>query len=963
MSNQYQQKIIGAITLIMFIFSVILTPFKYALAGIYDPTGIDLAQYEINNSSTKPEQESQEQYLSDTNSYKLNTASITGAMSSVIGCTGIVNKIDRQLSSFFNSSFLDKLGVKDPREGSAGAGGTTGGDAKVEGTTGGDAGSGPRAGDSGTNGVTVTDSGTDAAGGSNTKKENDTSVLGGQIMADTQNVPIKTDKPTADAAKKTQEQTQELKITERQNKLRDDCLNGIAYTLAKQQLAKMTQVTINWINSGFNGNPLYIYDRESYFQSIADEQLLNLIKPLANITNKDIYPYGRNIARSIINSAKSTFEQSSQSTLRKFLKENKTEEDFANDFSSGGWDGWFALTQQDQNNPLGFGIMTSQKLADQISKKIDNVKAELTEGKGFMSQKECAEYEKDSTYKASDPGDISGYAGNRTADGSKTRRCIRYKVVTPGSIISDQISTVLSSNIRQLELADSLNESLSSVFQALINQMVNQGLSNLSSFSPNNAPKTLGAEGINKLYDSLGNNITNLDVDGTTGTVLSVKKGNGWYSSGNTFNITTDLGDIMKYDPITKKRYVYKKGIISTQKDYAEAVKLSLKKIADIMPALGELDYCIPGPTPSWEIQAKYSINYIIEYLQNLFFANGAVFEGLKDPLEGNSVAQIYATINPIFGMVQSIGSFFRAKYNESMYEQYQKRMEAKEKKFEEDRKAAIVKQKDTFGWYKDRIDQLYGPTSMMRTPSEQLGYYNPWYLPMAEVGLESTKYIRVYDDNIITAKKEYKELIEQANVNVYKLNIIKTKVNKIINAARNRQIEEDMKKGIPAIDPSCYDYTGIEDGPNKNYGVAPDGGGMAPGPGTNTNGTTNNPGNSNQTYDTPHNNANTATGINADFKITTIENKNDCELTIKAQNISSGNIKDNIWGIKIGSGQTVYSKNTKDYTDTFSTFSQYGNSILTLTIKDSAGNTESKSQSITIPKRTTTSNGKICPQ
>ena len=46
---------------------------------------------------------------------------------------------------------------------------------------------------------------------------------------------------------------EEKKLNEKgaQEKLREECLNGIAYSLAKAQLAKMTQTTVNWINSGF----------------------------------------------------------------------------------------------------------------------------------------------------------------------------------------------------------------------------------------------------------------------------------------------------------------------------------------------------------------------------------------------------------------------------------------------------------------------------------------------------------------------------------------------------------------------------------------------------------------------------------------------------------------------------------------------------------------------------------------
>src|SRR5258706_4113389 len=52
-----------------------------------------------------------------------------------------------------------------------------------------------------------------------------------------------------------------------------DCLNGIAYTLAKIVLAKLTASSLNWINSGFNGSPTFVQDPGSFFKSIADEEV------------------------------------------------------------------------------------------------------------------------------------------------------------------------------------------------------------------------------------------------------------------------------------------------------------------------------------------------------------------------------------------------------------------------------------------------------------------------------------------------------------------------------------------------------------------------------------------------------------------------------------------------------------------------------------------------------------------
>src|SRR3989344_427116 len=47
-------------------------------------------------------------------------------------------------------------------------------------------------------------------------------------------------------------------------RVREQCLNGVAYVLAKQQLAKITNDTLGWVNTGLGGNPMFVRDQISY---------------------------------------------------------------------------------------------------------------------------------------------------------------------------------------------------------------------------------------------------------------------------------------------------------------------------------------------------------------------------------------------------------------------------------------------------------------------------------------------------------------------------------------------------------------------------------------------------------------------------------------------------------------------------------------------------------------------------
>ena len=67
--------------------------------------------------------------------------------------------------------------------------------------------------------------------------------------------------------------SQEVPVTDATTHSKESCLDTIAYTAAKIVLAKITQSTLNWINSGFQGSPTFVQNPGSFFASIANESL------------------------------------------------------------------------------------------------------------------------------------------------------------------------------------------------------------------------------------------------------------------------------------------------------------------------------------------------------------------------------------------------------------------------------------------------------------------------------------------------------------------------------------------------------------------------------------------------------------------------------------------------------------------------------------------------------------------
>lgn len=809
----------------------------------------------------------------------------------------------------------------------------------------------------------------------------ETGVAPGQPVMDI-GVQSNTQK-SIDEQKEINESTKKTLAEIEEAKIREQCLNGVAYTLAKKQLAKITNDTLSWVNTGLGGDPFFVRDQVSYLENIADQELIKFLNPISSSTNSTLYPYGRTFARGQFLDRSTSFEQRSISTMSRNLPANTTTDDWSNDFSRGGWPAWFAFTQNPANNPLGYQIIATEEAAKRQNAAQQAAQKEIDQGNGFLSDKKCVESvgknnsnitftdsngntiemsyyeflkleeeiavipdkqiftvtgengEQTEISKAeiqkirnniNTSGNIDGYSTTNGTmstnsilpDGS---RCLRWEVVTPGSVISNQVNEALTSSIRQLELADSINESLSGIFEGLLTNLMSKGLKNLDQTTNGTSSTSNGNYNFSNFYDSLGNNLSILPGYNSNRDVLLVNQGSGFNT--NDFDITIDLGDITgtiyyegckktivnKKDSIpcvsikdknlvnpivlnecsdgidndgdgqtdsndstckTGQNGVVKKGLITLQKDYIEAVKRAKVELPNVMPALGELDYCIPGPNPAWRNTAIESVNANIEFVRSLSIDKDQNITSIYGKMadldkrfyenkEGNGWAtagQIVPAVGSAFGPVGTgistvVGALFNLKaqdvknrvaenyYNEkTLLERYQiNNIE----EFEKDKVNGITKLIKTFNAYESDYESLYGQNSPMRTPPS-LFEKNDFYLPMANTGLELTQNMRVYAKNIEKATSDYDDLVTEANANIYKLEEIKKKVDTIVRRAKARRAN-DILRGRIKVDPACYGLIdlGITDAIDKEEGNGSSGigGGVVGAGGTGTGGTT----------------------------------------------------------------------------------------------------------------------------
>jgi hypothetical protein len=268
-------------------------------------------------------------------------------------------------------------------------------------------------------------------------------------------------------------------------------LDAIAWFIVNIIIDKLAASTVDWINRGFKGGPTFVTDPEAYFKNIADgvagEVILNhpdfryMCSPfklkvqvaLARTYTKPPYQF--------------------QCTLTGIAN---NWDNFMNNFSAGGWDSFLELTQNDQNNPIGLYIQTQSELNNKINSRTEQKKAELNQGRGFLSMTRCPD-----NLKVTDSASDAQYrdAGYRAGDclGDEER-------TTPGAVIQDHLNEVLASGNNRLEVADEINE----IITALLNQLAKKALSGLSSLTRSSSGNDKN-NFLDRLYSAATNDLTN----------------------------------------------------------------------------------------------------------------------------------------------------------------------------------------------------------------------------------------------------------------------------------------------------------------------------------------------------------------------------------------------------------------------------------------------------------------------
>ncbi len=403
------------------------------------------------------------------------------------------------------------------------------------------------------------------------------------------------------------------------------CLNVVERAAAQVILKELTVSVVNWINHGFNGNPLYSKDTGSLLKNIGDQAVRDFNSTIA--FNSKNYPFGRAAAQALTSQLQTSFAQRARYSLDQVIAmqtPGATPKDFANDFAVGGWDAFMSQIQPN-NNPIGFNFIASDeisyRLQDTYYSPAQSLKDSLMQSGGFLSIRTCVDpgYSSKNADEivANDKEQLDALLAEDDKNGVTTMEqdakeealrnlisnqgCSKWTTTTPGSVISHQLNTTLDIPSNQLVSGQDLSTAITAIFDALANQLVTKGLSSLSA-----------ADQSGSITDTQTGSGYDLTVPGDT-------LGNTNWTAGPNFNMFTDIPTLItnEYndaDSVTGVVFKASPGHDefndpTKPRGYQQVVKEENDVIPQLITSIYELDYCVPGPRPTWQGDTQRGLN------------------------------------------------------------------------------------------------------------------------------------------------------------------------------------------------------------------------------------------------------------------------------------------------------------------------------------------------------------------
>lgn len=173
-------------------------------------------------------------------------------------------------------------------------------------------------------------------------------------------------------------------------------------------------------------------------------------------------------------------------------------DDFMGNFQNGGWKAWIA-TSEEQNNPYGLFIKTSNQQIAAAVKAKEAAKSEAESGVGFLNDKVC----KQMTCRIEGTNNTSLQTGSyKENEVPPECTCEKWQTRTPGKIIADATSKSVQTNLDWLISNEEWESYVVAITDALINRLVQEGVMAITASDTSSAGATSAVSASGLMDDS-----------------------------------------------------------------------------------------------------------------------------------------------------------------------------------------------------------------------------------------------------------------------------------------------------------------------------------------------------------------------------------------------------------------------------------------------------------------------------
>ena len=281
----------------------------------------------------------------------------------------------------------------------------------------------------------------------------------------------------------------------------NECIiKPLVRAMVRSALREITRSTVAWINSGFQGSPGFITNPEGFLREVGDQAAGQVIESIAP---QLCGPFSLQLRLSLgLHYSYSSFDRIGcrLSDVQKNIYNSFIGGNFNGD--GNGWRNWLAVTQNPANNPYGAYIESKGLINQRITRKVNAKLEELSWGKGFLSYRDCLDYDD----KIGPDGEV--------IDGP----CKKYgPIKTPGTVIEGQLEKTLGTELDHIGLAQDIDD----ILGGFIGQMVKQVFSASGLYGSSQPSRDYGGSSFLEAYtrealaESAGTGSTGLSIGET----------------------------------------------------------------------------------------------------------------------------------------------------------------------------------------------------------------------------------------------------------------------------------------------------------------------------------------------------------------------------------------------------------------------------------------------------------------